>query len=609
MVRKPSPTSTAKAEPFDPVFDYAQKVLSGEIVAGPWVRAACQRHMDDLDRDDIYFDLEAAQFFIDFCAYELRLTGGKFEGKPFILDAWQAFIGGSTFGWKWSDTGLRRFKYAYVETGKGSGKTPLAAAIGHYMLMVDGEARPEVYVAASSKDQAETMFRDVVAMYEQSPGLSERLLSRGQPPNVTQLTYLAEGGIIKPLSREAAGKSGRRTSCGLVDEVHEHPDGDVIDMLEADFKFRDEPLLFMITNSGSDPKTVCGEYHENGIKVVTGEVLEDESFFYICALDEDDDPWNDETCWPKANPSLGITIQYSYIRSRVEKARNIPSKRPKVERLNFCMWTEEAGGWIAKRVWKKIQCDFDYRDYAGRKAWIALDLSKARDLTSGTVVIEDGETVVTREDEDGEEVDLVEPCFVSFNVFWMPKDNLREREDETKAPYTRWANITKDDPDYGEKQYLTLTPGAAVKMAFVAHWLKAMSEIFDLQHVAFDEYRMDVLQNELDEINLDLPLVPHPQGFRRSAESGLWMPSSIEKMEECVLEERLRVCENPILTWNIAGVYMEESPEGNQKFHKRKSKNKIDGAVSHAMAIGLATNPPTDEKQDSYLNSGEVAIV
>jgi phage terminase large subunit-like protein len=272
------------------------------------------------------------------------------------------------------------------------------------------------------------------------------------------------------------------------------------------------------------------------------------------------------------------------------------------------MWTEEAGGWIAKRVWKKIQCEFDYRDYAGRKAWIGLDLSKARDLTSGAVVIEDGETIVVREDEDGEEVELVEPRFASFNVFWMPKDNLREREDETKAPYTRWANLTRDDPDFGETQYLSLTPGAAIKMAFVAHWLKTMGEVFDLQGVAFDEYRMDVLQNELDEINLDIPLVAHPQGFRRSTESGLWMPASIEKMEECVVEERLRVNENPVLTWNIAGVYMEESPEGNQKFHKRKSKNKIDGAVAKAMAIGLATNPPPEKKQDSYLNSGGLVV-
>jgi phage terminase large subunit-like protein len=56
----------------------------------------------------------------------LKLNGGEHEGKPFNLLPWQCFIVGSIFGWKNSD-GYRRFRMVYVESGKGSGKSPLAA--------------------------------------------------------------------------------------------------------------------------------------------------------------------------------------------------------------------------------------------------------------------------------------------------------------------------------------------------------------------------------------------------------------------------------------------------------------------------------------------------
>jgi len=57
------------------------------------------------------------------------------------------FIVGSLFGWRGLD-GWRRFRVAYIEKPKGNGKSPLAAGIGLFMLMADGEARAEVYSAA-----------------------------------------------------------------------------------------------------------------------------------------------------------------------------------------------------------------------------------------------------------------------------------------------------------------------------------------------------------------------------------------------------------------------------------------------------------------------------
>ena len=124
------------------------------------------------------WDRKSAERAIGFFRDVLRLNGGEHEGKPFILHESQEFIVGSLFGWKGPD-GFRRFRVAFVEIGKGNGKSPLAAGIGMYMMMADKEPRAEVYAAAVDKDQAQILFRDAIAMVDQSPQLASRLIKSG----------------------------------------------------------------------------------------------------------------------------------------------------------------------------------------------------------------------------------------------------------------------------------------------------------------------------------------------------------------------------------------------------------------------------------------------
>ncbi|PLO63401.1 phage terminase small subunit P27 family, partial [Klebsiella michiganensis] len=104
-------------------------VTSGKELAGPDIRNSCQRHLNDLQSchaRGLHWDVEAAQRSIDYFAKVLKLNGGDFEGEPFVLLPWQCFIVGSIFGWK-NARGFRRFRMVYVESGKGSGKSPLSA--------------------------------------------------------------------------------------------------------------------------------------------------------------------------------------------------------------------------------------------------------------------------------------------------------------------------------------------------------------------------------------------------------------------------------------------------------------------------------------------------
>jgi phage terminase large subunit-like protein len=216
----------------------------------------------DLKRaDGIWFDAEAADRAFGFFEGVLKLSEGQFEGQPFILHPSQAFIIGSLFGWKRAD-GTRRFRRAYIEQGKGNGKSPLAGGIGILGLAADGEAGAQVYAAAAKREQAGILFADAVKMVKQSPALAKRLEFSGGAGREFNIAHHSSGSYFRPVSRDT-GKtgSGPRPYFVLADEVHELPDRRILEMLERGFKFRRQPLLFMITNSGSDRNSVAWEEH------------------------------------------------------------------------------------------------------------------------------------------------------------------------------------------------------------------------------------------------------------------------------------------------------------------------------------------------------------
>ena len=143
--RKTSTRRRSSSAP-DPTTKYVLDVGAGKIIAGPLVRLACERHLRDRKegrKRGINFKPDKAGRAIRFFSTVLCLTGGEGDAEPFVLDPSQEFIVGSLFGWEAEDQS-RRFRVAYIEQGKGNGKTPLAAGIGLYMLMADGEWRPEV---------------------------------------------------------------------------------------------------------------------------------------------------------------------------------------------------------------------------------------------------------------------------------------------------------------------------------------------------------------------------------------------------------------------------------------------------------------------------------
>lgn len=574
-------------------------MTEGRIIAGPHVRNACARHLRDLDRIGTkgfpyQWDVSKVEWVLGFFRTVLKLDGGAEDPKPFNPEPWQAFVLGSLFGWLRTD-GFRRFNIAFVETGKGSGKSPLAAGIGLYMLMADGERRAEVYAAAVDKEQASILFRDAVSMVKLAPSIDNRVVMSGGEGREYNIAYPDKGSYFRPISSESSGrgKSGFRPHCALLDEVHEHPTNAMVEFMVAGKKNRRQPLFFLITNSGVDRTSVCYEYHQIGAEIAAGDRVNESFFSYICALDEGEDPLEDRACWPKANPSLGVTINERYLEEQVAAAKGMPSKESIVRRLNFCEWVDAANPWIDGDLWRKCEKEPDEfptdADLKERPCFLALDLSSKRDLT---VLAADWL------DEDG--------GHDAATWFWTPGDTMSERENLDRVPYRAWR-------DAG---HLEAVPGRSIDYRHVALKVAELVSEFNVIGLAFDQWRIEDFLRALDDVGVDawiwegegepegdgLRLIRHGQGFGGGAsKSTLWMPRSISELEDAVLKTELRVRKNPVLTWNSASAVLEQDATGNKKWEKRKSTGRIDGIVALCMAVGAAgVAPPAAESPEVF---------
>lgn len=550
---------------------WARAVVKGRVIAGPHVRAVAQRHLDDLVHGPgrgLKWSKPAAAHAIAFFEEILHLNGGQYEGEPFKLLGWQAFIIGSLYGWRRANDGSRRFRNAYIETGKGSGKSPLAAGVGLHGLTADGESRAEVYAAATKRDQAMILFRDAVAMFTQSPELLKRLTPSGIGEKTWNLAYLATGSFFRPIAADQ-GQSGPRPHIALVDELHEHPTNHVIEMLRAGFKSRRQPLLFAITNSGADLTSPCGQYHDYAIAVAHGNKIDDAFFPFVCALDATDEPFEDETCWPKANPSLqeANLPGVEYLRQQVVEARDLPSKQALVRRLNFCQWTQAKNPWLSPTVWLPAAREYTAEQLHGRRAWAALDLSSTTDLTALTLVVEPR--------DEGEPWKLLVWA-------WMPDAHLAEREKEDKVPYTDWVR----------RGLLLTTPGPAINKLHVVQRLHQVAQQFDVQSAAYDRYRIEDLRQMAAVAGIPLPeMVEFGQGYKD-------MTVAVETFETELLNGRLAHNAHPVLTWCAANAVTVQDDAGNRKLSKAKATGRIDCLIAAVMAVARAHAAP--EPQPIY---------
>lgn len=554
--------------------------MAGAIVAGPWVRLACRRHLGDLaagHERGLVWRQARADHVIEF--FEKYLCHA--DGTSFQLSEWQAFCLGSLFGW-YTSAGARRFRTGYLEIGKGNGKTPMAAGVGLYGLVSDSQDEPaaEIYVAATTHNQATIGFRDAHIMASSSPVLAPLL-------DISQhnIAYEATRSYMRAVSSEHRSLDGKRVHFGIIDELHEHPNGLVVGKIAAGVKGRRSPLTLEITNSGWDRATVCWEHHQYSVSVLEGRVLDDTWFAYVCALDTDDN-WQDETVWPKANPNLGVSIQVDYLRAQVAAALGRPSEQRLVQRLNFCMWTDAAEGWLPLGAWDACAGDVPWQllpdQLRGRACVGGLDLASTSDLTAFVLLFRSGPPD--------------EPVYDVLCWAWCPEVTATERGRASGVPYDHWRR----------QGALLTTPGNVLDYKAVLATIKAATGDYTMLALGYDRWGATKLVQDLQDVGFGRPnakerkLIPVGQGFAG-------MTAAMKEAEVLVKSGRIRHGGHPVLAWAIGNMAYDEDGAGNVRPDKDKASEKIDPAV--AMMIALATALPESWEHMSVYNDSPLLVL
>lgn len=537
-------------DPVDhPVSRYALDVIEGKEVAGELVRLACERHLRDLEtgRDrGLYFDCRAASAITNFSKL-IQHTTGPMAGQPLELQPWQVFRHGSVFGWKHEDTGLRRFRSTYHQVAKKNGKTTDTAVPMLYTQLFDGEAAPQGYCAATTRDQAGLLFGELKRMIGKSPALTQLMRTWR-----SSIDTPATSGVIKCLSRDGNTSDGINPHFAARDEVHRWTDRELAEVVVNSMIARTQPIDWAITTAGADMVSVCGEMREYASEVLRGNVKDDAFFGYVAEPPLECDV-NDPAVWKMANPNLGVTFTAERFRAMLHEAQAIAGKMPNFRRLHLDLWTEGAQSWIEREVWDKGAAPFDLRQLRGRDAWVGIDLSKTTDLTAICVAVP----------MDG----LI--YLISYTFLPAGPKGFIQRAQKEKREYIQW----RDDG------WLEVHQGGVIDDDQVIERMEQIRAFFNVQEVAFDRWGMKYVAKEL--VRRRFPLVEHGQGYAS-------MSSPMKRFEEAVAKTRLRHGGNPVLAWAVGNVHRDEDAAENCKPNKAKSRGRIDPAVAAIMAVGRA---------------------
>jgi len=550
---------------------YIRDVMGGKQVVCRYTRLAVERHLRDLERQNIkefpyYFDPAQAKRVIEF-KRQLKLVEGEYAGARVTVPPWLQFKDWMLFGWRRVDGGYRRFRKAYITVGRKNTKTSDAAETLLYVFYAElpHERGPQAYCVGPQKVQGKLCWTIAAEMVKAQPVLKSRARFFKENTNEPVMNLLTDSmAVMTVWGKDAKTKDGFGPSIAVVDEAHLYPGNEAMEVIESGMGARPQPLTYIITSAGFDMESPCyTEEHKLAVEILeqTIDPIPEHVFALIYTLDEGDD-FTDERVWPKANPSLHVlpTPRLDFLQERVATALAQPTKLNGILTKNFNIWTHTETRWIAPDVWAACDGAVDEKSLEGRRAYGALDLSMARDLTAWVLCF-----------WPTEEAPAVYPFLYRF---FLPEENIVEREREDKRQYRYWA----------EKGLITLTPGPQVDYGIVEQTMYDDAQRFDMPQFAYDPYRAGWLVAELEKHGNRIKGIEYRQIYQYMAQ-----PTAL--FERAVIGKGIAHAGNPVMKWMIACTEVKSDRQGlimPMKPKRGAYGKRIDGVVASIMAYHRA---------------------
>lgn len=563
----------------DRATDYAISVVRGEIVAGLPHIQACQRHLNDINRQNTknfpyIWRPEASERVIEY-AETLTIAEGE-EPQELRLMPFQCFDLGVPFGW-YKLNGCRKFRRSYKSMARQNGKSFQNGITGTYVAGFGGYNYGKLFTAATKKRQARIAWEEMEKFIRIDPDLNELFKVQDYK---SLITALKTNCTIEALSKEAGLDDGFRAIFVSVDEIHQHKDNSVYKALYNGTRALKETLVSMITTRGKSLNSFCFEMDEYCLNILNGSVVAEDFFVDIYTLDKDDDIF-DESVWIKANPFLART-EYGMesLRTDADTAKTMGGMDLtdfKVKCLNLWAYATnnqyiDAEKWIASGTNRKLA------DMRGRKCFAGLDLSSGGDLTTLSLEfpMDNGGTYY-------------------YSHSFMPRGRLEEHIKTDIAPYDIWEKsglitITGGDGDF-KNDY-----------KFIVKHLREIIDDYDLdlQGIGYDPHNADGFLADLETFGCDL----------------LMVQQSAKALNDATVDVQLNVKsglieydkENELLTWSFINAKVVRNSFDEIKVDKepRAKYRRIDpvDACIDAHVLRMSQGKPDvdiDEEMNNYL--------
>ncbi|WP_246309275.1 terminase large subunit [Paenibacillus alginolyticus] len=562
-----------------PTTQYALDVVEGRIVAGKYVILSCERHLRDLERQgtsefQYVFDEEKANKVFDFASkYCRHIEDGLSvrKGDPVILDDFLLFIVGSIFGWVHQLTRMRRFRKAYEQVARKNSKSTTLSVVSLFMFAADGEGGPQIYTAATMREQAKVVYDASEKMVKSSKKLKTKINTR-----VNKMLHKTNGGKMLPLSKETKSMDGFNPHAGIIDEYHAHPTSDMYDVLVSGMGMRRQPLLFIITTAGFDINGPCFKEYEYCCKVLEGEFTNEEYFVYIAQMDKDDDI-EDERNWIKCNPLLARTEEgIQYLRSELQVAQDQPEKRRGVYTKNFNIWLDQRdNGYMDMAKWRACGATDDnpFPELKGLPCFVGMDLSKKIDLTSVTF-----------------EFPLDDGRFAVKSHSFIPEETLKAKIASDGVRYDVWV----------EQGWITVTEGAVVDYRKVQSYIIEQSELnkWKIEEVCFDEWSAGLISQEMADKGYNMTEIPQRVTH---------LSEPTKNFREEVYQNNIIHENDPVLNFAMSNAVTKPYPNDNIMLDKSKSKFRIDPVAASINSHVRAMLRPK-KKKSIYKTRGVEAL-
>lgn len=548
---------------------YAQRVLSGEIAACKWTRLCVQRQVDDLARESSedwpwIFDHERASRPCEFIELLPHIKGKWARERRLLkLEPWQAFILTTVFGWVHRETGLRRYREAYIEVPRKNGKSALSSGLALFMLAGDGEEGAEVYSAATTKEQARIVFDDSKRMAERVPDLRTYC---GVAIMKESITVAATASRYLPLSAEGSTLDGLNVHCAVIDELHAHKSRAVYDVIDSARGAREQSLLWAITTGGTDRAGICYERRTHVTKMLGGQLPDATTFGIIYTIDEKDDPL-DPANWAKANPNWLVSVLQDDMEAAGRKAAGMPSAMANFLTKRLNVWVSGDSAWMDMVAWNRCaDKTLTVDKVAHLECYLPQDLASKVDVAASPRLFYD---------RDADHYYLI-------SRFYLPE---RAVEVSANSQYDGWRRAG----------HLIVTDGEVIDFDLIEENIRADVCTLDVKEVPYDPWQATQMASQL--LKEGAPMVEYRQTVATMSEP-------MKTFEALVLKGKFTHDGNPMMDWMVSNVICHLDAKDNIYPRKERPENKIDGPVAVIMGIGrvLANHAGTHSLDDVISN-------